>query len=105
MSCEGRVPEAGLHVVEYPGIVADTEAAMATLGGAEAVSAALSGGASEQLHLRFRPDDPLCHPLIGVCGSVETGAAGSALVLQLSTRQNDGRLDEEASTSGGKLKP
>eukprot|EP00873_Tetraselmis_striata_P042850 jgi/Tetstr1/463114/TSEL_008048.t1 len=84
MSCEGRVPRRGLHVVEYPGVVADAGAAIDTMGGGAAVGAALRGGGGAALHLRFRPRDPLCHPLIGAPGlAVQPGTGGSALVLRM----------------------
>lgn len=92
MSAEGRVPARGVHVVEYPGVVVNADAALDTLGGAQAVAQALrGGGGGGQLHLRFRPRDPLCHPLIGARAAVAPpGTAGNALLLRLRTPPSSG---------------
>ena len=56
------VPDDEVVLVEYPGIVRNVDAAMATLGGPAALAARQAVGAI--LQLRFRPGDPLSHPLI-----------------------------------------
>ena len=52
--------------MEYPGFVQNPDAAIATLGGPGAVTSALFGVDAKQseLALRFRPADPLAHPII-----------------------------------------
>lgn len=64
MSEDKVVPDAEAVVVEYPGYVRDLQAVMQTLGGSSALAAAATGGNSV-LQLRFRPDDPMSHPLYG----------------------------------------
>lgn len=56
------VPDDEVVLVEYPGIVRNVDAALATLGGPAALAARQAVGAI--LQLRFRPGDPLSHPLI-----------------------------------------
>ena len=74
------VPEAEAFVVEYPGYVRDVPAVMQSLGGSSALAAAANGDNSV-LQLRFRPDDPLSHPLYG------ERQATNGLLLKL-TRQS-----------------
>lgn len=63
---EVRVPHEEAVLVEYPGFVQKPDAAIATLGGPGAVTSALFGVDAKQseLALRFRPADPLAHPII-----------------------------------------
>lgn len=56
------VPDDEVVLVEYPGIVRNVDAALATLGGPAALAVRQAVGAI--LQLRFRPGDPLTHPLI-----------------------------------------
>ena len=51
-------------MVEYPGFVRDSGAALDALGGADAVAAA-AGGQAHYLRLKLRPGDPMAHPLLG----------------------------------------
>ena len=53
-------------LVEYPAFVENPDAAIATLGGPDAVRATLFGADAKhtELALRFRPADPLAHPIL-----------------------------------------
>ena len=57
-----QVPYAEAVMVEFPGIVRDVDAALAMLGGQAA--AALRHPSGGYLQLRFRPADPVSHPLV-----------------------------------------
>ncbi|KND00444.1 transcription factor TFIIIC subunit TFC1 [Spizellomyces punctatus DAOM BR117] len=52
------------HVVEYPGYIKNTENALRTLGGIEAIEKAFTDGLNV-LELRYRPTDPFSHPING----------------------------------------
>ncbi|EIE20604.1 hypothetical protein COCSUDRAFT_57748 [Coccomyxa subellipsoidea C-169] len=58
------IPEKNALLVEYPGYVKDSDAAIQTLGGLEAISAT-ADGSSPVMSLHLRPGDPLSHPLSG----------------------------------------
>jgi len=68
--------------MHYPGIVNSLPNALQTLGNAAELAPCLNQEAAE-IHLRFRPEDPLCHPLVGTCVT-NTGGANRSLVLQIS---------------------
>ena len=58
------IPDKKALLVEYPGFVRNSDAAIQTLGGLDAISA-ITVGSSQMLSLYFRPGDPLSHPLLG----------------------------------------
>ncbi|KAK9917158.1 hypothetical protein WJX75_001425 [Coccomyxa subellipsoidea] len=58
------IPDKKALLVEYPGFVRNSDAAIQTLGGLDAISA-ITDGSSQMLSLYFRPGDPLSHPLLG----------------------------------------
>ncbi|KAJ1627878.1 hypothetical protein T492DRAFT_595314, partial [Pavlovales sp. CCMP2436] len=60
----GRLPAEEALCVEYPGFVRDTERALETLGGLDAIALARHDD-STLLQLRLRPDDPYAHPIFG----------------------------------------
>ena len=64
MSVTQPVPDREAFLVEYPGYVRNPEAMVKTLGGLDGLTAASTGG-DNVLQLKFRPDDPLTHPLYG----------------------------------------
>lgn len=64
MSVTQPVPQKEAFLVEYPGYVQNPEAVIQTLGGIDSLTAA-SHGDSSLLQLKFRPDDPLAHPVYG----------------------------------------
>lgn len=64
MSVTQPVPQEEAFLVEYPGYVQNPDAVIHTLGGIDSLSAA-SHGDSSLLQLKFRPDDPLAHPVYG----------------------------------------
>lgn len=60
------VPAAEAVLIEYPGFVQDQEAALASLGGIDAVTAVVGSDSRQaELALRFRPGDALAHPVTG----------------------------------------
>ena len=63
---ELTVPVEEAVLVEYPGFVQDQDAAVATLGGSDAVNSALFGSDTKhsELALRFRRGDALGHPIV-----------------------------------------
>ena len=64
MSVTQPVPDRGAFLVEYPGYVQNPDAVTQTLGGIDGLTAA-SHGETSLLQLKFRPDDPLAHPVYG----------------------------------------
>ena len=64
MSVQQLVPESEAVLVEYPGYVQNVSAVTHTLGGSDALAAAVAGS-SGVLQMRFRPEDPTCHPIFG----------------------------------------
>jgi hypothetical protein len=82
VSVEQALPNEEAFLVEYPGFVRDSHAALDTLGGAEAVAATARGNAS-LLPLRFRRGDPLSHPLLG------DKQATKGLLLKLTCRAGE----------------
>ncbi|KAF8057109.1 ccp1 [Scenedesmus sp. PABB004] len=79
---EARLPRGAGVAVLYPGYIGDPGAALATLGGADALSAALAD-APAVLKLHLRPEDPASHPLFGM----RREAPG--LVLRVARRRGD----------------
>lgn len=64
MSVTQPVPDEEAFLVEYPGYVQNADAVIQTLGGVDSLTAA-SHGDNPLLQLKFRPDDPLAHPVYG----------------------------------------
>lgn len=60
-----QIPDQEALLLEFPGFVKNPVAALDSFGGANAVSELLSGDRNA-LQLRFRPGDPLAHPLFGL---------------------------------------
>ena len=58
------IGEEELFVVEFPGVVVNRDRATAMLGGRDAIKLAMQRQTAS-LELRWRPDDPFCHPTIG----------------------------------------
>ena len=65
MECGQQIPDQDTLLLEFPGFVKNSEAALDSFGGANAVSELLSGDRNA-LQLRLRPGDPLAHPLFGL---------------------------------------
>ena len=90
-----KVPEARGTLVEYPGYVSNPSRVLETLGGAEALGNACSASAgSTLLELRYRPSDPLSHPLYG------ERAPANGLVLRVGTHKKR-RLRGSSEAEGG----
>ena len=81
MSVTHSVPGHEAFLVEFPGYVRNPDAIVQTLGGLEALTAASAAGDSV-LQLKFRPTDPLAHPLYG------ERQATKGLLLKLSRTSN-----------------
>ena len=64
MSVTQPIPDREAFLVEYPGYVQNPNAVTQTLGGVDGLTAA-SFGDNSLLQLKFRPDDPLAHPVYG----------------------------------------
>lgn len=64
LCASGRVPDAEVLCVEYPGFVRDQERAIETLGGLASIARA-KHDESALLQLRLRPADPHSHPIFG----------------------------------------
>lgn len=60
-----QVPAAQFAALEYPGYVRNVPRALQTLGGEQAVQAALMAGSGAYLKLNFRPQEPTSHPIFG----------------------------------------
>ncbi|KAJ3327941.1 tau 95 subunit of transcription factor TFIIIC [Blyttiomyces sp. JEL0837] len=74
------LPNWGFHVIEFPGTIENIENAFTALGGEESIARAFSEELGS-LELRFRPNDPFSHPLIGEVIST------SNLVLKVTRRK------------------
>ncbi|KAJ1260819.1 hypothetical protein BS78_10G261500 [Paspalum vaginatum] len=61
----GRLPAAEAFAVHYPGYPSSPARAARTLGGLPAIAKVRSSDLSARLELRFRPEDPHCHPAFG----------------------------------------
>ncbi|KAK3155266.1 hypothetical protein QOZ80_2BG0201080 [Eleusine coracana subsp. coracana] len=79
----GTLPSAEAFAVHYPGYPSSSARADRTLGGLPAIAKVRSSGPGARLELRFRPDDPYCHPAFG------ESRASMGLVLRLSKRKGD----------------
>ncbi|KAK6315933.1 hypothetical protein J4Q44_G00134570 [Coregonus suidteri] len=55
-----------LVCVKYPGIISNVDKMLETIGGVQGVSKTYADP-SRRLELRFRPQDPFCHPVCGNC--------------------------------------
>ncbi|KAF8683599.1 hypothetical protein HU200_044519 [Digitaria exilis] len=77
----GTLPAAEAFAVHYPGYPSSPARAARTLGGLPAISKARSSEPGARLELRFRPEDPYCHPAFG------ESRASTGLVLRLSRRK------------------
>ncbi|KAF8019194.1 hypothetical protein BT93_G0011 [Corymbia citriodora subsp. variegata] len=60
----GCFPSIKTFVVHYPGYPSSASRAIETLGGGEGILKARSSN-SNKMELRFRPEDPFCHPTFG----------------------------------------
>ncbi|CAM8904348.1 unnamed protein product [Rhodiola kirilowii] len=58
----GLLPASEAFAVHYPGYPSTTSRACETLGGIEGI---VNASSSQTLELRFRPEDPYSHPVIG----------------------------------------
>lgn len=58
------VPVAEAVLVEYPGYVRDIRAVERSLGGSDSLAAAIASS-NNVIQMRFRPEDPTCHPIYG----------------------------------------
>ena len=84
-------------MVELPGYVRDSAAALDALGGTDAVAAA-AGGHAPYLRLRLRGGDPMAHPLLG------DRRPARGLLLRIS-RAPGARAGRPAAPSGGTQGP
>ncbi|WVZ78415.1 hypothetical protein U9M48_026128, partial [Paspalum notatum var. saurae] len=76
----GRLPAAEAFAVHYPGYPSSPARAARTLGGLPTIAKVRSSDLSARLELRFRPEDPHCHPAFG------EPRACTGLLLRLSRR-------------------
>lgn len=76
----GVLPEPQGFLVHYPGYPSTTSRAVDTLGGGQGILKARSSQANK-LELRFRPEDPYCHPAFG------ERRPTNALLLKISKRK------------------
>ncbi|KAF0920034.1 hypothetical protein E2562_032608, partial [Oryza meyeriana var. granulata] len=74
----GTIPGAEAFAVHYPGYPSSPARSAQTLGGLPAIAKVRGSGPGARLELRFRPEDPYCHPAFGE-PRISTG-----LVLRLS---------------------
>ncbi len=58
-----KIPDYEVTAIEYPGFVRNSDRALQTLGGLDAIAAAVSS--KQHLRLRHRPEDRTSHPLFG----------------------------------------
>ena len=91
MDDAATIPDEQVVVVEFPGIVRDTGKATSMIGGVEAI-AQVSQGETQNLELRWRPDDPFCHPVVGNVVST------SNLVLRV--RRTEGKAEPQLDLIG-----
>ncbi|XP_062185733.1 uncharacterized protein LOC133889253 isoform X2 [Phragmites australis] len=77
----GTLPAAEAFAVHYPGYPSSPSRAARTLGGLPAIAKVRSSDAGARLELRFRPEDPNCHPAFG------ESRVSTDLVLRLSRRK------------------
>ncbi|CAL5035222.1 unnamed protein product [Urochloa decumbens] len=77
----GTLPATEAFAVHYPGYPSSPARAARTLGGLPAIAKVRSSDPGARLELRFRPEDPYCHPAFG------ESRATTGLVLRLSRRK------------------
>ncbi|KAL6652999.1 hypothetical protein ACP70R_011924 [Stipagrostis hirtigluma subsp. patula] len=77
----GTLPAAEAFAVHYPGYPSSPARAARTLGGLPAIAKVRSSDPGARLELRFRPEDPYCHPAFG------ESRASTGLVLRISRRK------------------
>ncbi|XP_062200657.1 uncharacterized protein LOC133903345 isoform X3 [Phragmites australis] len=77
----GTLSAAEAFAVHYPGYPSSPARAAHTLGGLPAIAKVRSSDPGSRLELRFRPEDPYCHPAFG------ESRATTGLVLRLSRRK------------------
>ncbi|KAL5220990.1 hypothetical protein ABZP36_025703 [Zizania latifolia] len=85
----GTLPAAEAFAVHYPGYPSSPARAAETLGGLPAIAKVWGSDPGPRLELRFRPEDPYCHPAFGE-PRISTG-----LVLRIS-RPKDGTAPPRA---------
>ncbi|KAG8045122.1 hypothetical protein GUJ93_ZPchr0008g12762 [Zizania palustris] len=78
----GTLPAAEAFAVHYPGYPSSPARAAETLGGLPAIAKVWGSDPGPRLELRFRPEDPYCHPAFGET-RISTG-----LVLRISRRKD-----------------
>ncbi|BAD73737.1 transcription factor-like protein [Oryza sativa Japonica Group] len=61
----GTIPAAEAFAVHYPGYPSSPARAAQTLGGLPAIAKVRGSDPGARLELRFRPEDPYCHPAFG----------------------------------------
>uniref|UniRef100_A0A0D3EPP6 Transcription factor IIIC subunit 5 HTH domain-containing protein n=1 Tax=Oryza barthii TaxID=65489 RepID=A0A0D3EPP6_9ORYZ len=61
----GAIPSAEAFTVHYPGYPSSPARAAQTLGGLPAIAKVRGSDPGARLELRFRPEDPYCHPTFG----------------------------------------
>ncbi|KAJ3672405.1 hypothetical protein LUZ60_007126 [Juncus effusus] len=86
----GLIPESESFAIHYPGYPSSTSRAVQTLGGLSQIAKARSSG-SGLMELKFRPEDPFCHPVIGELKPT------TGLLLKLNKKQ-DGELSTQVVT-------
>uniref|UniRef100_A0A0E0C324 Transcription factor IIIC subunit Tfc1/Sfc1 triple barrel domain-containing protein n=1 Tax=Oryza meridionalis TaxID=40149 RepID=A0A0E0C324_9ORYZ len=74
----GAIPAAEAFAVHYPGYPSSPARAAQTLGGLPAIAKVRGSDPGARLELRFRPEDPYCHPTFG------EPRVSAGLVLRLS---------------------
>uniref|UniRef100_A0A452ZT17 Transcription factor IIIC subunit Tfc1/Sfc1 triple barrel domain-containing protein n=1 Tax=Aegilops tauschii subsp. strangulata TaxID=200361 RepID=A0A452ZT17_AEGTS len=74
----GTLPRTEAFAVHYPGYPSSPARATHTLGGLPAIAKVRSSDPGSRLELRFRPEDPDCHPTFG------EPRASTGLLLRLS---------------------
>ncbi|XP_008661367.1 uncharacterized isoform X3 [Zea mays] len=77
----GTLPAAEAFAVHYPGYPSSPARAARTLGGLPGLAKVRSSDPGARLELRFRPEDPYCHPAFG------QSRASTGLLLRLSKRK------------------
>ncbi|XP_066348503.1 uncharacterized protein [Miscanthus floridulus] len=77
----GTLPAAEAFAVHYPGYPSSPARAARTLGGLPGIAKVRSSDPGARLELRFRPEDPYCHPAFG------QSRASTGLLLRLSKRK------------------
>ncbi|CDH58808.1 rna polymerase iii transcription factor [Lichtheimia corymbifera JMRC:FSU:9682] len=77
--------------VEYPGRVKNIDRAIETLGGSQAITAAVENP-KNGIGLRLRPKDPFCHPISGEVRRIP------GLLLKVTRRRRKGQPEDEGET-------